>query len=186
MERREGRSRRWHFGARHDWGCATRDYTAAMRARAKRSLFTNWTGATGLETGAGARSGDKKVQEEQRMGTGTLRGAPSGGAPRRRRQVSGRTSRPASNQGRFLGLRGVRVQRSRGGKGGGLRQPRIQRGQTDLRVGLGQTNMNSFNGFQRAASKAGIAFHVAVDEIPAGACETGADPTHKGATGTPR
>ena len=88
----------------------------------------------------------------------------------RKKQVSRRTNRAAGSQGRFLGLRGDRVQKSRGGKSGGLRQPRIQRGHNNLRVGLGQTNMNGPGGFQRPASKAGVAFHVADDERPGCSC----------------
>ena len=38
-------------------GAATQDYTAAMRARAKMSLFATWVEGAGTETGAGAGGG---------------------------------------------------------------------------------------------------------------------------------
>ena len=63
---------------------------------------------------------------------------------------------PASGRGLFLGLREAQVQRS-----GGMGQPRVRRRQSDLHVGLGQSNVNSPGRFQRA-----VAFHIAGDEIP--------------------
>ena len=115
-----------------------------MRARAKGSLFTTWTGGEGSETGAGAENGDCNAV-----------GGPSGGAP----TGAGRSlDEPAGQQvagGSSWVTGGIRVQGSQGGKSGGLRQPRVQGRRSSLRGGLVQANMNGPGGFERAVSEAG-------------------------------
>ena len=103
-------------------------------------------------------------------------GAPSGGAP----TGAGRSvDEPAGRQ--FLCQRGISVQGSQGGKGGGLRQPRVRGRRSSLRGGLGQANMKSPGGFERAASEAGVPFHAA-DDGPASVRQE-QDALHKRATG---
>ena len=145
-------------------GAATQDCAAAMRARAKRSSSTTWTGGAGPKparrrTAAIGMFGWSGERELRRCGS-TVRECVS-----RKRQASGRASRPASSQGRSWP---------------GTAADPAWAEQSACR--LGQSNMNGPDKFRRTANKAVVMFHVASGGEPASACEAGAHLSHKEAT----